>query len=89
MPTVSAFGIAGLDLRFYTNDHEPPHFHAIKRGDWVIRVFFTQCTKDELVYGQEGTSTKAPTSAVRKALLEQVLAHQFDLMVEWEATRPG
>lgn len=89
MPTVRAFGVAGLDLRFYTCDHDPPHFQAIKRGAWVIRVYFTQCTEDELVYDKVGAAMRAPTSSDRKALLEQVLAHQYELQIEWEATRPG
>jgi hypothetical protein len=36
VPKVDAFSVAGLVLRFYSNDHMPPHFHAEKPGRWEV-----------------------------------------------------
>jgi hypothetical protein len=33
VPKVSAISLGGLDLRFYSSDHLPPHFHAIGPGE--------------------------------------------------------
>ena len=40
MATVRAFQIDGLKLWFWSGDHEPPHFHAKKSGEWEVKVLF-------------------------------------------------
>ena len=40
MAIVRAFEIPGLTLWFWSNDHEPPHFHAKRRGEWEVKVHF-------------------------------------------------
>jgi len=39
---VSAFEISGLKSWFWSNDHEPPHFHVKKTGEWEIKVSFLE-----------------------------------------------
>lgn len=36
MPKVACFKIPGLSCWFWSNDHDPPHFHAKKEGEWEI-----------------------------------------------------
>ena len=40
MATVAAFRIEGLKLWFWSQDHEPPHFHAKRAGEWEVKVQF-------------------------------------------------
>ncbi len=40
MATVEAFQIEGLKLWFWSNDHEPPLFHAKRAGEWEVKVHF-------------------------------------------------
>ena len=88
MAKVRAFAVAGLDLRFYSNDHDPPHFHAIKLGHWKITIHFTLCTTSNLAYEKKWYKTTGPKSADCKALLEQVLNYRHALLIEWEQSRP-
>lgn len=90
MGKVTSFEIAWLDLRFFSLDHGPPHFHAIKTGEWDIRVFFTTCTTDHLDYNMKWPKTSAkssggPTSSECRQILGQVLIHRIALQAEWDA----
>lgn len=38
MGRVQAFSIPGLDCWFPSLDHDPPHFHVRRPGEWEIRV---------------------------------------------------
>lgn len=40
MARVRAFEIDGLVLWFFSYDHDPPHFHAKRAGEWEVRVYF-------------------------------------------------
>ena len=42
MPKLACFEFPGLSCWFWSNDHDPPHFHAKKEGEWEIRVKFTE-----------------------------------------------
>ena len=50
-----------MKLWFYSNDHEPPHFHAKRRGQWEFKVLFLEAAEDMF----EKTSTEdSPWSVV-------------------------
>jgi hypothetical protein len=36
MPKVKCFEIPGLYFWFWSDDHDPPHFHAKRRGEWEL-----------------------------------------------------
>jgi hypothetical protein len=42
IPKVESFEISGLSCWFWSNDHDPPHFHVKKHGEWEIKVKFTE-----------------------------------------------
>jgi hypothetical protein len=82
---VDAFKIDGLRLFFNSHDHGPEHFHANKPGKWEIRVFFRLCDeKSELVFDYKLRFGAERSSGERKQILEYVLKHQDDLLIEWE-----
>lgn len=80
MPRVASFELPGIDCRFYSNDHEPPHFHAIRKGKWEYRVFFVQQPDQmlELKWGNHASNRD------RKALCDAAEEHRGELLGEWE-----
>ena len=42
MPRVACFEIPGLSCWFWSNDHNPPHFHVKREGEWEIQVNFAE-----------------------------------------------
>lgn len=89
MPKVDAFTVAGLVLRFYSNDHMPPHFHAEKPGCWEVRVRFRRGPSKMI----EFVTKKRPRASELKELKRLAVKHRVALMAEWEAkvsvTEPG
>ena len=79
MPKVACFEIPGLSCWFWSNDHDPPHFHAKKEGEWEIRVKFTETEMFESVWGDE------PSGKVLRQLRKAVRDNRDDLLAEWEA----
>ena len=79
MPKVACFEIPGLSCWFWSNDHDPPHFHAKKVGEWEIRVKFTEDQMFESVWGEE------PSGKLLRQLRKAVKDNRDDLLAEWEA----
>lgn len=40
MAKIDCFQIPGLYCWFWSNDHDPPHFHVKRNGEWEIKVNF-------------------------------------------------
>lgn len=77
--------IDSLEIIFYSNDHEPEHFHARKPGEWEIRVYFRFCTADHLEYEEKWTLKSAgPSKKDRERLCDYVQQHRNSLEHEWE-----
>ncbi len=85
MPRLEVFEIEGLVLVFYSNDHDPPHFHVKRRGEWELRIFFLECTEDHLaseeVFSKRGCSMGAKH---RRTLCRLIDGHRGELLREWE-----
>ncbi len=87
MARLTCFGIAGMRLWFYSNDHEPPHFHAKRRGEWEYKVSFLLPPSEmlELVWSKK----KVQMSKGDRRLLEQMVEqHRFEILREWEQVNP-
>ncbi len=82
MATVSAFEISGLKLWFWSNDHEPPHFHAKKRGKWEIKVSFLEDPSQmiEMVFGK-------PSAKEQKNIAKLAERHRLELLQQWQQIR--
>ena len=83
MGRVEAFVLEGLKLWINSSDHLPPHFHASRRGQWEIRVFFLECTDTNLVFNVKW-GRQGPSATDRSAILGPVLEHRVKLLQEWE-----
>lgn len=81
MAKVEAFAIPGIRLWFYSHDHRPPHFHALREGEWELRVFFLEADTEmiEIVWNSR---SRAPIREIKKLCAEARL-HRRALLDEW------
>lgn len=82
MGTVECIELEGYDLKFYSSDHWPPHFHCAKSGEWEIRVFILSTTEEAIDMSIKWGD--GPKSKVRRTLRDLVLKHREQLLMEWE-----
>ena len=85
MAKLRCFSIGGMDLWFWSNDHEPPHFHAKRKGEWETAVFFLE---SEGSLFEMKWQKKPFSSHDRKTLLKMVKEHRAELFAEWESKHP-
>lgn len=82
MGDVDCFRIEGVKCWFSSQDHRPPHFHAKKRGEWHVRVWFLRKQEDML---ERGPGPRGRISSLdRKTLLQMAADHRPALLEEWE-----
>ena len=81
MPKVDCFAIAGLTCWFWSNDHDPPHFHSKRDGEWELIVRFAEDEGRmfELRWGV------APKAKVLREIAKNVAENRARLLEEWEA----
>lgn len=83
MAIVTAFQIAGLKIWFWSNDHEPPHFHVMRKGEWELKVSFMLASSEMIeVLGDAGPSQK-----VLKNLIQLTELHRLELLEQWHRIR--
>jgi Domain of unknown function (DUF4160) len=89
MATLKTFSIPGLKLWFYSNDHEPPHFHAKRKGEWEVRVKFLE--PDETMFEIKWRKAKKTVVSAqdKKTLKEMVEKHRFEILKEWQEVQPS
>jgi hypothetical protein len=83
MAKLKCFLIAGMQLWFYSNDHEPPHFHARRKGEWEYKVKFLESV-NEMLELVSSTKKAQMSKADRESLREMVEAHRIEILQEWE-----
>jgi hypothetical protein len=78
---VACFEIAGLTCWFWSSDHDPPHFHVKRKGEWELKVKFTEgaARMFEPVWGD------APKAKVLREIAKNVNERRLQLLAEWEA----
>lgn len=81
MAVVRAFQIASLKLWFWSLDHEPPHFHAKRPGEWEVKVQFLLPPREmiELVWAK-----KRPTARILRQLTSLAERYRAELLEQWE-----
>ena len=85
MGDVEAFEIEGLKCYFASADHYPHHFEVMRRGGYVVRIFFLRTNRKrglnwEYKMKLGGTFTKAE----QDALFEVVMRHKRRLLAEFK-----
>lgn len=81
MGTLTAFSIDGMKIWFWSNDHNPPHFHAKRDGLWEYRVFFLEEKNSRMMERVWGKSISATD---RKLLKNKVTQYRVAILKEWE-----
>jgi hypothetical protein len=83
MAKLKCFSMDGVDLWFWPNDHEPPHFHAKRKGEWELRVKFLESRENmfEIVWRK---SKRTISAREGKRLAEMVEKHRLEILREWE-----
>lgn len=85
MAIVKPFAMQGLKLWFWSHDHEPPHFHAKRGGEWEVKVFFMLEASEMIEI--EHWSVKTPPMRVLKKLTANAEKHRVELLAQWQAIR--
>jgi len=85
MATVAAFRINGLKIWFWSNDHDPPHFHAKRAGEWEVKVSFMLDQAEMIEI--ESWSRKQPGKKVLRELTALAAAHRAALLAQWQEIR--
>ena len=83
MATVTAFQISGLKIWFCSNDHEPPHFHVKRRGEWEVKVSFLLAPDDMI----EILGSGSPSKKELKTLTQLAVEHRLELLEQWQQIR--
>ena len=81
MSNVDCIEIPGLVCWFWSNDHDPPHFHVKRQGDWELKVNFL-IGEGDMFELQWGTSPKAK---LLRRIAGAVAANRAALLAEWQA----
>ena len=82
----------GIEIFFHTLDHLPPHVHAMKPGEWEIRIDLDRTSKaNGLIYTMKFPPQKklpkgfSPlTSNERKQLLKYIVKEKAELLKLWQ-----
>ena len=86
MATIRAFQLPGVTVWFWSNDHEPPHFHAKRRGEWEVKVNFLLDPSEMVEIVWSDTKLSKKTLKELKSLAEM---HRVALLEQWEELREG
>lgn len=65
-----------------SDDHDPPHLHVERPGEWIVKVrFMVEPAGIEVVWRAKA---RVPRAKERKLLRQQARAHRLQLFREWE-----
>ncbi len=81
MASVRAFQFPGLKMWFWSLDHESPHFHAKRRGEWEVKVYFLRRPSEMI---EVEWADKAPSSKQLNELASLAREHRVELLAQWE-----
>ena len=82
MGKVETISIHGVELIFWSHDHDPPHLHAKKAGEWACRVYLMEAEENILEMEWEN---KAISGKIRRELTKLAMNNRDALLLEWEA----
>ena len=81
MATVAAFQVDGVKLWFWSEDHDPPHFHAKRAGEWEVKVHFLSDPAEMI---ELEWNAKQPSGKKLKQLTTLAEEHRAELLAQWE-----
>jgi hypothetical protein len=78
---VRAFEIEGFKIWFWSDDHDPPHFHVKKSGEWEVKVRFLRDPEQMI---EVEWVVKRPASSTLKAICELTEQYRVELLDQWD-----
>jgi hypothetical protein len=70
-----------VQLWFWSLDHEPPHFHAKRDGEWEVKVRFLLEPADMI---ELKWANKKPAARALRELALLAEEHRLALLKQWE-----
>lgn len=83
MACIKCFGVHGIKMWITSGDHEPPHFHARRSGEWSICVYFLE-PGNTMIRSIKPSNARIKRND-RKKIVDGVEKHRSELLAEWEA----
>lgn len=83
MAKLECFTIDGIESWFFSNDHLPPHFHARRKGQWEVRVYFLESRTSEM-FDVVWLKGKEVPRADTKLLEAMVTTYRVEILEGWE-----
>lgn len=82
MGKVNSFSLEGIYSWFNSQEHRPPHFHAKRKGQWYVRVYFLK-KRPEMIQRVRGPRGRMSTSDAN-VLQDMAELYRAELLKEWE-----
>ena len=84
MGQVDCLNLENIYCWFNSHEHRPPHFHAKRKGEWHVRVYF-QRPRSKMVERVQGRSLRGRIArADRNALCDVAELYREELLQEWD-----
>ena len=85
MGKVESCSVEGFEMLFYSNDHNPPHVHIRKNGEWEIVIDLLFTTRNELRYIVKWPkSFLGPDAKMKKIFRKMICDNRASLISEFE-----
>jgi len=84
MAELKCFSISGMKLWFYSNDHEPPHFHAKRKGEWELRAKFLEEGESMFEVVWRKSKRTAIPARDKQSMIEMIEVYRLEILKEWE-----
>jgi hypothetical protein len=78
--------IDGMEVKFYSNDHMPEHFHIQRKGEWKIIVRFLTSNSKVLDYTLEWKKTKeGPGRSDTQKIIDYIINYKDLIIIKWNS----
>src|SRR5580658_2543345 len=78
--------IDGLEVKFYSNDHMPEHFHVLQKDEWEIVVRFLNANRKVLDYTLEWKKTKeGPGRSDIQKIINYIIDNKDLIIIKWNS----
>jgi hypothetical protein len=78
--------IDGMEVKFYSNDHMPEHFHVLQKGEWEIVVRFLTSNSRILDYTLEWKKTReGPGRSHIQKIINYIIKYEDLIITKWNS----
>lgn len=78
--------IEGMEVKFYSNDHTPEHFHVHRIDQWKMKVYFLTSNSRYLDYILQWKKTKeGPSHSDIKRIINYIVRYEELIIKKWNS----